>query len=439
MTDPTLKTGTEPLTQGQPQAVALKIVVVSGPDFGATLALDRGTYRIGKDPENDLPLSDPAVSRIHLLAQVTRGGVRLTDQNSRNGTFLEGARFTAVEVGPGTIIRLGRSALKILPASVQAPALPPSDRQQFGGLTGRALVMRQVFAQLERIASAEADVLITGETGSGKELCARALHAAGRRASAPFVVCDVARLSSAGLAESELFGHARGAFTGAQTSRAGVFELADGGTLFLDEIGELPLELQPLLLRALEQREIKRLGASAPRTVNLRVIAATHRDLVRDVQRGTFRADLFHRLSVTQVTLPPLRDRPEDIELLVDELLARMALAPQLVSPSTRALLRGYDWPGNIRELRNVVERVVSLGEAGLPPGIRPVPAADDAPSGPLPFKEAKQRLLSDFERDYLIDLMARCEGNVTHAAREAGIDRVHLHKLVKKHGLGQP
>jgi len=300
--------------------------------------------------------------------------------------------------------------------------------------------MREVFTLLERMAASGADVLIQGETGTGKEGCAEALHTESPRKDGPFVIVDLAGVPSS-LVESELFGHVKGAFTGAQGDRAGAFERANGGTVFLDEIGELPLELQPRLLRVLERRQVKRVGANDYRTVNVRVIAATHVDLEGAVQAEKFRRDLFHRLAVLRVTLPPLRERPEDIPLLIDTMLELGGRPPSALSDQTRALLAQYPWPGNVRELRNVVEQVVSLGEEALP-RMEPLPGEGAGKgSGPdldLPFKEAKEKLIEGFERDYLKGLIERCEGNISRASREAGIDRVYLRKLLRKHGLDQ-
>jgi two-component system nitrogen regulation response regulator GlnG len=304
---------------------------------------------------------------------------------------------------------------------------------------GASRKMREVFTLLERLAAGDADVLIQGETGTGKEGCAEGIHAESKRSKGPFVIVDLAGITPT-LIESELFGHVKGAFTGAQADRAGAFERANGGTVFLDEVGELPPEIQPRLLRALERRQVKRVGANDYRTVDVRVVAATHVDLEGAVKAGKFREDLFHRLAVLQVTLPPLRERPEDIPLLVDTVLKRMGRPPSALSDQTRALLTQYPWPGNVRELRNVVERVVNLGEQALPamsttPVDKPREAAATA-APDLPYKEAKERMIEGFERDYLKGLLERCEGNISRAAREAGIARISVRKLMKKHGL---
>jgi DNA-binding NtrC family response regulator len=313
--------------------------------------------------------------------------------------------------------------------------LEPSQAERFGRLLGPSRRMREVFALLEPLARCDLPVLIEGETGTGKELCAEALRSASARAEAPFVICDLAGVSRP-LIESELFGHVRGAFTGAERDRDGAFVQAHGGTIFIDEIGELELDVQPRLLRALEQRQVKPVGAAAYREVDVRVIAATNRDLGAEARAGRFRADLYHRLAVVRVTLPPLRDRAEDIPALVAHFLDSKGV---VVPPETMAVLAGHDWPGNVRELRNVIDRGLSLmGEdrtlkAHLL-GLGPVePGATERDIG---FLREKARLVDAWERDYLRRLLSRTAGNVSRAAREGGIDRVHLHRLLRKHGL---
>jgi two-component system, NtrC family, nitrogen regulation response regulator GlnG len=421
----------------------LKLVVVSGPDFGKELPLrdGTGTYRVGTRGGLDLVLTDVAVSREHLHVQIVRSGVLFKDRRSRNGSFCRGMRFEALEVRPGAVIRIGRSDLQVVPSN-DPPPLRPADATRFGGLVGESLAMRQAFALLERAASGGADVLLQGETGTGKDLAAEALHELGARAKKPFIVCDLAAMTPT-LIESELFGHVRGAFTGAVAERTGAFQRAHGGTIFLDEVGDLPLDLQPRLLRALERRQIKPVGGDNYETVDLRVVAATHKKLEDEVKAGRFRQDLYHRLAMVTVVLPPLRDRLEDVPILVDTVLKRLGVPAKrdaFLTSTTQLLLRGYDWPGNVRELRNVVERAVKLGtEPSLPAkqaGKKAEPGKGGSPSSDLPFKEAKDQLVSAFERDYLADLMTRCNHNVSLAAREAGIARVYLHRLLQKHGL---
>ncbi|NNC21584.1 sigma 54-interacting transcriptional regulator [Corallococcus exiguus] len=426
--------------------VRVRLLVLSGPDAGQSYPLAPGRYRVGADASSDVIIADRAVSRSHLLLDVREDSIQAVDVGSRNGSFCEGMRFTTLEVRPGAVLTLGTTELKLVPEGEKAHTLPLSNRERFGNLVGQSRRMREVFTLLERVAQGESDVLIQGETGTGKELCAEGLHLHGGRSKGPFVIVDLAGVAPQ-LLESELFGHVKGAFTGAQADRAGAFERAHGGTLFLDEVGELPLEVQPRLLRALERRQVKRVGANDYRSVNVRVVAATHQDLEGAVKTGRFRGDLFHRLAVLRATLPPLRERPEDIPLLIDTVLERMGKPPSALSDQTRALLAQYPWPGNVRELRNVVDRVVSLGESALPelpdaPVARPALSPDLDPEDTLslalelPFKEAKERLIEGFERDYLRTVLERCGGNVSKASREAGIDRVYLRKLLRKHGL---
>ncbi|WP_233612037.1 sigma 54-interacting transcriptional regulator [Corallococcus sp. AB045] len=416
--------------------------VLSGAEAGKTHPLKQGTYTVGKNPTCDIVLTDKAVSRQHLKLEVHAEHVVATDLGSHNGSFVEGLRFTAMELRPGSVITLGTTELKLVPEDTRERSLPLSSRDRFGALVGGSRKMREAFTVLERLAPGGADVLIHGETGTGKDLCAEAIHQQSPRAKGPFVIVDLAGVPST-LIESELFGHVKGSFTGAQGDRAGAFERAQNGTVFLDEIGELPLDLQPRLLRVLERRQVKRVGGNDYFTVNVRVVAASHVNLEQAVQQGKFRRDLFHRLAVLRVTLPALRERPEDIPLLIDHMLKLMGRQPGALSDQTRALLMQYPWPGNVRELRNVVEQVVNLGEEALP-DLEAHPGADGrkGPDLDLPFKEAKEHLIEVFERDYLKNLIERCEGNISRASREADIDRVYLRKLLRKHGLdpsGEP
>jgi DNA-binding NtrC family response regulator len=297
-------------------------------------------------------------------------------------------------------------------------------------MVSRSAEMRAQFARMARAAPADSTILISGETGTGKDTAAEAIHAASPRAAKRFVVVDCASLP-AGLAESELFGHRAGAFTGANEDRAGAFEAAGGGTVFLDEIGELPPTMQPKLLRVLERREVQRLGETRPRPVDVRIIAATHRDLRRDVNTSRFRADLYFRVAVMTISLPPLRDRPEDVPLLVDTLLAEL-LPDEAARARVRrridlAALARMDWPGNIRELRNHVERCLVMDHDEL---------AAATPASDLPFAVAREAAMRSFERRYLTELLERHQGNVSAAARAAGMHRTHLYRLLQRAGL---
>jgi DNA-binding NtrC family response regulator len=435
---------TEPLTGEMRPLPALKLVVVDGPDFGAELTLRPGSHRVGKAPENELVLTDPAVSRLHMWVHVLRHAVKLVDGGSKNGSFCDGRRFTEIEVGVGVRIKVGRTELELLPLGAVSASVPPSDKERFGSLVGQSVRMRQVFALLERAAAADVDVLIGGETGTGKERCAEALHAQSARRKGPFVVLDPTAISPQ-LFESELFGHVRGAFTGAGEPREGFLQRANHGTLFLDEVGELPLEVQPRLLRVLERREVKPVGGNAYRAVDVRVLAATHRNLEADCKAGRFREDLYHRLAVVRVELPPLRERKEDIPLLVRTFLGELGRDPGEMGAEVLELLKRYEWPGNLRQLKNVLVRAVSLGiSAALPAASSPAASAAKVPPAPagapaplrLDFKAAKEQLVSQFERQYLVDLMGRTDGHISRAAEEAGIDRAYLHRLLNKHGL---
>ena len=296
-----------------------------------------------------------------------------------------------------------------------------------------------MFARLERAAAHELTVLLLGETGTGKEAAAFAIHDHGPRKGGPFVVVDCASIPSE-LLESELFGHVKGAFTGAIADRAGAFQEADGGTIFLDEIGELSPSLQPKLLRALEEREVKRVGGRGYNPVNVRVVAATHRDLARAVAAGNFRADLFYRLAVLEVRIPALRDRPDDLPELVESLLAEIGVGSgerePLRDPQFLAGLARHRWPGNVRELRNYVERVVAFGQDADPPqavGREPGPDLDGLIDVGVPLRAARERWAALLEPRYLERLLQAHGGNVSAAARAAGLDRSHFHRLVAR------
>jgi len=293
----------------------IKLTVLEGPERGREVTATRGVVRVGGARDNDLVLSDDAVSRRHLEIRLRKDEVRVVDLGSTNGTTVDGVHIVEAVLSAASLIRLGASAIRVTPID-EPVAIALSSRERFGALLGRSVAMREVFSVLERVAPTDATVIVEGETGTGKELAAEAIHAHSPRAEGPFVAIDCGAIPP-NLIEAELFGVVRGAFTGAVSDRRGVFEEADLGTLFLDEIGELPLELQPKLLRALEKREIRRVGATQPRKVDVRVVAATNRDLAVEMNRGSFREDLFFRLAVVSVKLPPLRARRDDIPLLV--------------------------------------------------------------------------------------------------------------------------
>jgi transcriptional regulator with GAF, ATPase, and Fis domain len=340
------------------------------------------------------------------------------------------------------VLRVGEVEIALRPAAQKMEVLP-SDKRHFGAAIGQSLAMRTIFGVLERIASTDATVLLEGETGTGKDVLARAIWTESARASGPFVVVDCGAVSYS-LLESELFGHERGAFTGAVSARQGAFELADGGTVFLDEIGELPLDVQPKLLRVLETREFRRVGGNKSLRSDVRVIAATKRNLQREVTAGKFREDLYFRLAVVPVTVPPLRLRREDVPMLVEHILRATGVTSTVSDDMLQALM-AHDWPGNVRELRNVLERAVYMGRGAGVSELQLVAlpmsgggAGDTAfqfEAGKS-YRETRAKYDGEFERRYVKWLLGRHSGNISAAAREAKMDRKHLHDMAKKHGL---
>ena len=439
-------TGTRIRREATPATVNLrrcKLVVIKGTQRGTEFVITGDLFRVGKAAENDLALDDETVSRIHFEIVRDAKGYLVRDLKSTNGTFLDGAEVKEAYLRAGSVIRIGSSELKFTPFEERIEILP-SEKEQLGEMVGRSPAMREIFGLVERIAPTDATVLIEGETGTGKDMIARTLHQLSRRAVHPFIVVDCGAVAGT-LIESELFGHEKGAFTGAVTARQGAFELASGGTVFLDELGELSLDLQPKLLRVLEQRELRRVGGTKTIKVDLRVIAATRKDLRSEVEKGKFREDLFFRLNVVPMTAPPLRERREDIPLLIDTMLAKLGPAGAQLSEQTRAALMGHDWPGNVRELRNVIERALLLG---ADPGmlVAPLGPPEVAKSAQLrdsiefepavSFRETKEKWNELFERRYLTWLIKRAEGNISKAARDADMDRKYLHKLLRKYGI---
>src|SRR5262249_44667722 len=381
--------------------------------------------------------ADRAVSRFHCELVLTSDAVVITDLKSRNGTIVDDVPVLSAPLRDRATITVGTTRLQFLLEPDHA-TIPLATTDRFGRMVGIAPATRAVMAQLARVARTESTILLEGETGTGKEVVADSLHRESTRADKPLLVVDCGPVP-ADLLESALCGQERGAFTGADARRIGAFEAADGGTILLDEIGELPLELQPKLLRVLDSREVKRLGDSTYRGVDVRVIAATNRDLRAEVNAQRFRPDLYYRLAVAQIRLPALRERAADLPLLVDAILddlgmAQHPLAATLRTDDMRAQLAAHSWPGNVRELRNYVERCIAL-RAPLPPGAEPT--ADPMPDGPpVPLKTARDRAIRVFEHAYLTDLLARHDGNVAAAARAAGVDRIHFYRLLWKHGL---
>ncbi len=433
--EPTLFTNTCELREVDAQVAF--VTVIDGELKGHEHPFADGVLTVGKSSAAGLQIPDRAVSRLHCELERVEGGVRFRDLGSKNGSWIGNVRIESALLRNHSRVQIGGTTIEVRIGEQRLRRAVWTGGDTFGTLIGASAVMHRLFASMARIAEGDSSVLITGESGTGKEEIARTLHLNSLRKKGPFVVVDGASLSRT-LADLELFGHQRGAFTGAEAERAGAFERANGGTIFLDEIGELPLEIQPKLLRVLEDRTVQRLGDATRRPVDVRVVAATHRSLAQMVNEGTFREDLFFRLNVLELVSPPLRQRGDDARLLSRHFLEAFAPGDDA---AMNALMRdlqkyaGYRWPGNVRELRSFVRRVVALGEgyAG-----RPTLASDmpDTVRVDLPFKEAKSAWVDVFEREYLARLMDESAGNVTEAARRSGLARSRMHELVKKHGL---
>jgi DNA-binding NtrC family response regulator len=430
--------------RGRPANDGHALVVVSGPATGLRRLIDEEEIRVGKAPSNHVCVPDPTVSRFHCVIERTGRGLLLRDLGSFNGTQVGGCWVESAYVAPEIPITIGNSVLQVCPAEAPRAAGPR--------ILGTSPAIQRIVTLLPRLAGASATVLLEGETGTGKSMIAELIHLMGPRATGPFVVVDCGALSPA-LIESELFGHERGAFTGASERRLGAFEAAQGGTVFLDEIGELPLAMQPKLLRALEERTIRRLGATEPVRLDVQVIAATNRDLRQAVAGGRMRTDLYYRLDVLRVRVPALRDRREDIPQLVEHFCRRTrAEIPQAQLGRLKEDFVQRLWPGNVRELRNAVERAVLLGDWGTddltvehtmaadaepPSGDTPGPlAGDEALVLSVPFRTAKEGAIARWERRYLAALMQRARGSISQAARLAQVDRSHLRDLLRRHHI---
>jgi two-component system, NtrC family, response regulator GlrR len=417
-----------------------RLKVRSGPDKGRSFEM-RDHVSVGTDESCDLVLTDPTVSRRQFEIVADDRGFLLRDTGSTNGTRVEGLLAREVYLAPGARIGAGATEIRFA-ATDEEQSLPLSQVHRVGSLLGRSRAMRHLFALLERVAPSDLTVLIEGESGTGKELVARELHQASARREAPLITVDGGAIPRT-LIESELFGHEKGAFTGADSAHAGAFEEANTGTIFLDEIGELPLEMQTKLLRVLEQREVKRLGSHVSVPVDVRVVAATNRNLEEETRAGRFRQDLFFRLAVCRLWVPPLRQRLDDIELLARHFVARSSVRrdpEEVLTPALLEALRRYDWPGNVRELRNVVERLVLFPELRAEAiGPRAGASAGNAwreELAQLPYHEARQKVLDEFERGYVGALIESAGGVVSHAATKAGLPRQTFHKFLRRHGL---
>lgn len=445
---------------------------------------NHGFVTIGSMDDNNLVIQDETVSRYHAQISQENNAYIIRDLGSTNGTFVNQVRIREAFLIPGCLLRFGSSEFIFQPVDEEIPIVP-STEEKFGDIVGGNVKMREIYGILEKIAPTNATIVIEGETGTGKEVIAQTIHKMSLRAKKPFLVFDCGAVPES-LIESELFGHEKGSFTGAIMMRQGLFELAQGGTIFLDELGELSLELQPKLLRVLEQREVRRVGGSKAFPVDVRVVAATNRKLEEEVRNNRFREDLFYRLSVVRIFLPPLRDRIDDLPLLVKHFLKNSSFNRdrnsnlKLRSISREALhaMTQYHWPGNVRELLNVVERACSLADGDcielcdLPDHIsqrvrvlenvnsvqtmstKPfIPEAVEtraaentekaqvlsaavAELGDKTFKDAKKEWLAAFESDYVQSLLLRSNNNISQAAREANLDRKYFRKMMKKYGI---
>jgi DNA-binding NtrC family response regulator len=439
------------LRQGGLEIPSVRVIATPprGGEISATLEVD--PLAIGTSADCDLIVPDPAVSRRHCEVVLTEQGVVLRDLGSKNGTFFGEARIVEAILPGGTSARIGATRLKI--ELFGAPVIVPmSASARFGDALGRSPAMRALFAKLERAAASQQTVLLLGGSGTGKELLARAIHNASPRREGPYVVLDCSAVAP-GLIEDELFGHVEGAFPGADGERKGVLELSDGGTLFLDEIGELPLELQPKLLRALESRQVQPLGASEARAFDARVVAAAQRDLRVRVAEGSFRADLCYRLAAVELRVPPLRERKEDIPLLIERFLAVQTPPRTLADlpPNTLEMLAGHTWPGNVQELRNVVARLALFPDEAITAVTADAVAAASSTaeaqghktsgSGTdrllgLTLRAARDLVVEEFERKYIAGKLRESKGNMAQAAVRMGVSRPFLAQLMERYGL---
>jgi transcriptional regulator with GAF, ATPase, and Fis domain len=425
-----------------PKHRSFGVEVIKGPNAPTRRTIEVLEFRIGKASANHLTLTDPAVSRFHCVIEYTPRGLLLRDLGSTNGTQVGNCWVERAYLNPLVPIQVGNTVLQVVSIDSARGPVPPEPPREVP-ILGTSPAIERLLAAIPVVAKSGVTVLLEGETGTGKSLLAESLHQSGPRASRPFIVVDCGAIA-ANLIESELFGHERGAFTGASERRMGAFEAAQGGTIFLDEIGELPLQMQPKLLRALEERTVKPVGSTRPIRVDVQVIAATNRDLREAVSRGDFRADLYYRLDALRLRMPPLRDRLQDIPPLIEKFARRVHpdVDPAFLERLTSALADRDEWPGNIRELRNSVEKAILLGE--LPH--QTTTAAHSLPAAPLTpptafdsgvsFRAAKDRAMAEWERVFLRSLVDHARGNLSLAARLVQMDRGHLRSLLKRYEI---
>jgi DNA-binding NtrC family response regulator len=416
------------------------LTVTKGQSNVPSLEIGQDTVVLGRNEACNLMVDDRKVSAVHVEFTATERGLRVRDLGSRNGTFVGDTRIGEVYLTKNTTLTIGDTIVAFSPTTPEEVKI--SDVASFGPLVGSSAGMRTIFERLKKAGPTDLTVLILGETGCGKELVAQAIHEASTRASKPFVVVDCGAIPPS-LAESALFGHERGSFTGAVDRRISPFVEADGGTIFLDELGELPVDVQPKLLRALAEQRIKPVGSNTYKPVNCRVVAATRRDLVREVNAGSFRSDLYFRVAQIKVELPALRERLEDIPALTRKMMADMGETEAYERVTTESLerLMRHDWPGNVRELRNVIAVALAFGKEGpldLAQHIAPmVQASETTPTRGRTFQDAKRDILARFEKDYFIALHAECNGNVSEIGRRAAMERAHVRGYLRRHGIG--
>ena len=432
---------------------SFSLTAVEGPDRGLVFVLEApGTPRalLGTGPACEFRLTCRAVSRRHAELEVFGTKARIADVGSTNGTWVNGVSIVEARLGGGEHVKIGDDVFLVqrhTPATREA--LPTA--QSFGRVLGSSVEMRRLYALCARLSSSSIPIIIEGETGTGKEALAESLHEQGPRAQKPFVVFDCTAISPS-MMEAELFGHERGAFTGAVNRHAGVLEQAHEGTLLIDEIGDLDLALQPKLLRAIERGEFRRIGADRPTRVDVRILAATRRNLDLEVEAGRFRDDLFHRLAVGRIELPPLRRRRGDVAVLARAFWKALGGDEGALSPALIGRWEEHSWPGNVRELRNAVARFLALGDqpafahSAAPesrPGVEAKgtnPAMTEGESVArvveqvlaegFPLVRAREKVVSAFEERYLETMLARHGGVVARAAEAAGIARRHFHRL---------
>ncbi|MFK8001411.1 MAG: sigma 54-interacting transcriptional regulator [Polyangiales bacterium] len=408
-----------------PYPSVYKLVVTVGEQPGLALDVERQVL-VGTSESVDLKLVDRMVSRRHLELSPVPDGLRVRDLGSRNGTWCNGVRIAEATIGVSSTIRVGQTQLTVEASG--RDRTPVRQRGSLGRFVGRAESLQYLYTTLKLAAGTDSTILIEGESGVGKELLAEAIHQRSGRRAGPLVVVDCGSIPH-NLVESELFGHEAGAFTGATQRRIGAFEQAHGGTLFLDELGELEPSLQPRLLRVLDARSVKRVGGSKRVPVDLRIIAATNRNLDREVEEGRFRLDLFHRLSVVAVRVPPLRERLGDVILLARLFLEHFNGAPELLSDEVKEHLISHGWPGNARELRNYMERLVVMRGEVAPPKRFLADVLRDKAVMSMPYREAKQVMVEAFNATYVASML-ELHGSVTDAAKSAEIARRHFHRL---------